>query len=92
MPVVVIATTPGLSPEAYDRSQEVMGLVGKLPAGCTAHIAGPSSEGWKVVTVWDSAEAARQFMAERLRPALAGLGAVPPAAPPVVFPLHAQIG
>ena len=89
MPVVVIATTPGLSAKVYDHSQEVMGLVGKLPAGCTAPIAGPSSEGCKVVTGWDSAEAARQFMAGRLGPAPAGLGAVPPAAPPVVFPPHA---
>ena len=92
MPVVGIATTPGLSPELYDHSQAVMSPVGKLPAACTAHIPGPSSEGWKVVTGWDSAVAARQFMAGRLRPAPAGLGVVPPAAPPVVFPLHAQIG
>jgi hypothetical protein len=92
MPVVAIPTTPGLSPEVYHHSQQVMGLAGKLPAGRTAHIVGPGSDGRKVVTAWDSTEAARQFRAGRLRPALAGLGVVPPAAPPVVFPLHAQIG
>jgi hypothetical protein len=92
MPVVAIAATPGISPEVYDRSQQVMGLAGELPAGRTAHIASLSSDGRKVVPVSDAAEAARQFMAERLRPALAELRVVPPAAPPVVFPLHAQIG
>ena len=92
MPVVVIATTPGMSAELYDRSQELMGLVGKLPAGCSTHIAGPSPEGWRVVAVWESAEAARGFMAGKLRPALAELGVAPPVAPPVVYPLHALVG
>jgi hypothetical protein len=92
MSVVVIATTPGMSPELYDRSQELMGLAGQLPPGCTSHIAGAGPDGWRVVAVWESAEAARQFMAERLRPALAELGVAPPPAPPVVFPLHTQIG
>jgi hypothetical protein len=92
MSVVVIATTPGVSPELYDRSQELMGLVGQLPPGCTAHIAGPSPDGWRVVAVWESAEAARQFMVDKLRPALAELGVTPPAGPPLVYPVHAQLG
>ena len=69
-----------------------MGLVGQLPAGCTTHIAGPSPDGWRIVAVWESADAARQFMADRLRPALAELGIAPPTAPPVVYPVHAQLG
>ena len=91
MSVVVIATTPGVSAELYDRSQEIMGLVDQLPPGCTTHIAGPSPDGWRVVAVWESADAARQFMTDRLRPALAELGVAPPAAPPVVYPVHAQL-
>ena len=92
MSVVVIATTPGVSPELYDRSQEIMGLVDQLPPGCTTHIAGPSPDGWRVVAVWESADAARQFMTDRLRPALTQLGVAPPATPPMVYPVHAQLG
>ena len=92
MSVVVIATTPGMSAPLYDRSQELMGLVGSLPPGCSAHIAGPSPDGWRVVAVWESAEAAREFMAQKLRPVLSELGIAAPSVPPVVYPLHAKIG
>ena len=92
MAIVVIATTPGMTAALYDESQRRMGLEGALPPGCTQHIAGPSSEGWRVVAVWDSPEALQDFMTETLRPTLTGLGVAPPPAPPVVYPLHAQIG
>jgi hypothetical protein len=92
MAIVTIATTPGMTAELYDESQRRMGLHGSLPAGCTQHIAGPSAEGWRVVAVWDSAEALRGFLTDTLRPTLAGLGVPPPPTPPVVYPLHAQIG
>jgi hypothetical protein len=92
MAVVVIATTPGMTAELYDESQRRMGSHGSLPAGCTQHIAGPSPEGWRVVAVWDSPEALQEFTNGTLRPTLAGLGVAPPPAPPVVYPLHAQIG
>ena len=92
MAIVVIATTPGMTADLYDESQRPMGLHGALPAGCTQHIAGPSPEGWRVVAVWDSPEALQEFTAGTLRPTLTGLGVAPPPAPPVVYPLHAQIG
>jgi hypothetical protein len=92
MSVVVIATGPGLSPQPYDRSHELMGLVGQLPPGCASHIAGPGRDGRWGGAVWESADATQRFTTERLRPAPAQLGVVTPGAPPVVFPLHAQIG
>jgi hypothetical protein len=92
MAIVVIATTPGMTADLYDESQRRMGLDGALPPGCTQHIAGPSAEGWRVVAVWDSTEALRGFLTERLRPTLTSLGIPPPPAPPEVYPLHAQIG
>jgi hypothetical protein len=90
--IVVIATTPGMTRELYDVSQEKMGLVGALPPGCTTHLAGPGPDGWRVVAVWDSPEALERFSREQLRPTLAELGVVPPPAPPVVYPLHVQVG
>ncbi|MCU1612990.1 MAG: hypothetical protein JWO98_530 [Frankiales bacterium] len=92
MAIVVIATTPGMTADLYDESQRRMGLHGALPAGCTQHIAGPSPECWHVIAVWDSPEALQGFLTGTLRPTLTGLGVAPPPAPPVVFPLHAQIG
>jgi len=92
MAIIVIATTPGMTADLYDESQRRMGVEGVLPAGCTQHIAGASPEGWRVISVWDSQEALQGFLTERLRPTLAGLGVAPPPAPPVVYPLHAQIG
>lgn len=92
MAIVVIATTPGMTAELYDLSQRQMGLVGELPAGCSAHIAGPGPEGWRVVAVWESREALQRFATEQLQPTLAELGVPAPPAPPVIYPLHAQIG
>jgi hypothetical protein len=91
MSIVVIATTPGMTAELYDRSQEKMNLVGTLPTGCTAHVAGPGPNGWQVVAVWDSADALQRFATDKLQPTLAELGVAPPT-PPVIYPLHAQVG
>jgi hypothetical protein len=44
------------------------------------------------VAVWESPEALQRFATERLQPALAELGVPAPPAPPVIYPLHAQIG
>ena len=92
MAIVVIATTPGMTADLYDESQRRMGLEGALPAGCTQHIAGPGPDGWCVVAVWDSPEALHAFQTGTLAPTLTDLGVAPPPAPPVVYPLHAQVG
>jgi hypothetical protein len=44
------------------------------------------------VAVWESPEALQRFATEQLRPTLAELGVAGPPAPPVIYPLHAQIG
>jgi hypothetical protein len=91
MAIVVIATTPGMTADLYDESQRRMGLKGALPPGCTQHIAGPSPEGWRVVAVWESPEALQSFATGTLGPTISDLGVAPPPAPPVIYPLHAQI-
>jgi hypothetical protein len=84
--VVVIATTPDMTAEQYDQSVHSFQQEGQLPAGCTAHIAGPSPEGWRVITVWDSAEQAAAFGRDVLGPKLQQLGVAPTA--PVIYPAH----
>lgn len=56
--------------------------------GVLAHLAGPADGGWRVVDVWESAEAFERF-GEQLVPAMQAAGIEPGA--PTVFPLHAFV-
>jgi hypothetical protein len=85
MSVIVIATTPGMDAAAYDRT---VGTRTGMPPGCTAHHAGPVEGGWRVVSVWDSAEQAQKFGRTVLAPALAAEGLTP--TPPEIAALHAS--
>jgi hypothetical protein len=87
MSVIVIAETPGLDAEGYERIVKEPGhRTGELPAGCTAHFAGPADGGWRVIAVWDSAEQVAEFGRTVLAPAMQRAGVTP--SRPRVFPLH----
>lgn len=87
MSVIVIAETPGLDAGGYERIVKEQGhRTGELPAGCTAHFAGPAGGAWRVVAVWDSAERAAEFGRTVLAPAMRRAGFTP--GRPQVFPLH----
>lgn len=86
MSVLVVAVTPGMTAEQYDR---MAGDATALPPGCTAHHAGPTDDGWRVVSVWDSAEDAARFGREVLGPRMAEAGLAP--LPPQVTPLHRSV-
>ena len=68
MPVVLVHQGPTVTKERYD--QVVRGLSGKNRmespsdwpvAGLLVHIAGEGPQGFRVVDVWESEEACRQF-------------------------------
>lgn len=87
MSVIVIAETPGLDAEGYERIVKEHGhRVDELPAGCTAHFAGPAGGAWRVIAVWDSAEQVTEFGRTVLAPAMQRAGFTP--SRPQVFPLH----
>jgi len=87
MSVIVIAETPGLDAEGCERIVKVQGhQVGELPAGCTAHFAGPAGRGWRVAAVRDGAEQVAGFGGMVLAPAMRWAGFTP--SRPQVFPLH----
>jgi hypothetical protein len=44
------------------------------PEGARLAVGGPSDQGWRVITVWDSREARDRFYAERLTPAYRAAG------------------
>jgi hypothetical protein len=90
MSVIVIAETPGLDAEGYERVVKEQGRrIDELPAGCTAHFAGPAAGVWQVVAVWDSAERAAEFGRTVLVPAMQRAGFTP--SRPQVFPLHSAL-
>ena len=70
MSVVVTAVAP-FDAETYDRITERVIPDGRLPQGCEVHVAGPVDQGWRVITVWDSADSFNQFREEKLLPAIA---------------------
>jgi hypothetical protein len=64
---------------AYDRVLERMGLTdGRPPAGALFHIAGEVDGGFRVVDVWESAEAFQAFAEEKIGPMSAAEGFPPP--------------
>ncbi len=61
------------SQEIYDKVRAQLTL--EKPAGGILHVAGPSPNGgWRVIELWESEEAAKRFLKERLGPAFAAAG------------------
>ena len=86
MPVALMVDNPQGSQEIYDQVRTEVGL--DRPAGGMLHIAGPSPNGgWRVIEVFDSEDAARRFVTERLAPAFQAIGAPPPP-PPELWSVH----
>ena len=89
MSVVVTAIAP-ITSDMYDAVTERVMPEGQLPEGCQLHIAGPVDEGWRVITVWDTAEAFTSFREEKLLPAIreASGDEAPDEVKPKIDPLH----
>jgi hypothetical protein len=49
------------------------GMTDSPPTGLVLHLAGPTDEGFRIIDVWESEDAYRQFEAERLQPAIVAL-------------------
>jgi hypothetical protein len=92
MPVVLVHQGPTLTQERYEESvRRLTGGRGRLEKpsdwpvdGLLAHAAGQSPDGFRVVDVWESEEAARRF-GEKLAPVLQELGI---SEPPQLYPAH----
>ena len=92
MPVVLVVEGPTLTQERYEESvRRLTGGRGRLekPAdwpvdGLLAHTAGQGQNGFRVVDVWESEEAARRF-GEKLMPVLQEIGITEQ---PDMYPAH----
>jgi hypothetical protein len=85
----VVVEDVAASWEHYRRFAEA--LAGAIPAGLIVHAAGPTDEGFRIVGVWESEEAWRDFLADRLGEGAGGDGIVAPISRPL-RPAHVVIG
>jgi len=94
MPVVLVHQEPDVTREAYDKV--VKSLTGKDRAqsvsdwpeqGLLSHAAGDGPNGFRVVDVWESAEAAQRF-GEKLAPHLQDAGIT---TQPEIYEAHAFV-
>jgi quinol monooxygenase YgiN len=60
MAVAMLAEIPGLTREQYQRVVTAVNKAG-TPSGALVHAAGPVDDGYRVIEVWDSQEAADAF-------------------------------
>jgi hypothetical protein len=79
---IAVATPPFGSIEQFD---QVMDHLGPEPEGLEARYVGTSSEGLRVITLWESKAHADKFFAERLGPALTKVLGPEPAGTPQVL-------
>jgi len=83
MSVVVVNEMQGGDQGFYDEVTSRVMPEGRLPAGCSEHIAGPTDGGWRVISVWDSEEDFERFRSDTLIPALRDSGREDVVAPSV---------
>lgn len=90
MPIVVVSP-PGFTREQYEETVRRLHPDGRLESlsdwpvdGLLVHVTGESPNGFRVIDVWESEDAARRF-AELLLPLLGELGAT---GEPEVYPTH----
>lgn len=67
MAICVIIENPDQDREKTDKVIEHLRTTGPVPPdGARLVFGGPAEPGWRMISVWDSAEAFKQFYAERL--------------------------
>lgn len=74
MAVVVVNDIAGGDQAFYDDVRPRTLPDDQLPDGCRIHIAGPTDDGWRVITVWDSEEQFQDFRTGTLIPAIQEAG------------------
>jgi hypothetical protein len=66
MPVLVVVEVPGGSSALDEALMHAWDVTGSPPPGNRLRFAGPMDGGWRVVSLWDSAEQFQDFLRERL--------------------------
>jgi hypothetical protein len=74
MSVLVISKAPGVTAEQDTAIVKALNLEGDPPPGARARFAGPTDDGWQIISLWDSRESFDTFVRDRLTPALQATG------------------
>lgn len=78
MAILVVALVPDMTADEDAALVQALDIEGSPPPGIRIRMAGPTVDGWRIVSLWDSDTAYERFRDERLVPALRGLGRVLP--------------
>jgi len=92
MAIGVLFDFPGVTQAQYDavcrklNNGRLLSALSDWPGkGILSHVAGPTTDGWRVVDVWASESAFQEF-GEKLMPILKEVGL--PQVPPQIFHIH----
>jgi hypothetical protein len=77
--ILVVALVPGMTAAEDAALVEALDMEGSPPPGIRIRMAGPTVDGWRIVSLWDSDTDYERFRDDRLVPTLRGLGRVLPA-------------
>lgn len=88
MPVATLIEFPGVTQEQYDRVGARLGR-SEPPAGILHHACGAVPGGWRVMDIWESAEAFDRFIDGTYLPAMRTAGGPEPSRREVVPVYHA---
>jgi hypothetical protein len=73
-----ILTVTGVSAEQDAAMMKTLDVESWPLEGCWLRMAGPMTDGWRILSVWDSEADFERFRDERLLPAVAGTSSVVP--------------
>lgn len=94
MAAVTYAFVQDVSASWEDYRQVTAALLDPAPPGLILHLAGPTDEGFRIIGIWESEQAWRDFQSDRVAAAIAALGG--PARPQPTFrdlhPAHVVAG
>ena len=85
MSIAMLFNGVGVTQAQYDQVLNELHPDRKTPAGMLFHVAGPTPEGWRVVEVWESQDAADRYFQTKLG---AALKKAKIEIRPDVFPVH----
>jgi hypothetical protein len=70
MAVALVFNGVGVTQAQYEQVLHEVNPDGKVAPGVIFHVAGPATDGWRVVEVWESQEALDKFCQDKLGAAL----------------------
>jgi hypothetical protein len=89
MAILVVVEAAGMTAEQDAAMVKALDVEGSPPAGGRIRMAGPTADGWRIVSLWDSEADFERFRDERLKPALTATGR--PMPPPEIWPIETVI-